>query len=261
MCLLDLIMNKKIKFFFLSLINACLFLIFVSLPYDWRNIGLIVIALGIMLVFWYGFGKAKLAYVVLPISLFLGYALFTTLLPFQVFLVILMSIIYGSICYFIFLLQNVFIVAIEYKTVPLYRAAYTVGSIISLFSAFFLFNTIFSFRWLFVWNALAVFIVSCFLFYYIFWSVSIENYAENKTKKWYHYVLVPAFLMSQLAIIFSFWPVGIFKGSIYLVSIMYIIEGLLQSDLRDRFFRRIWLSFLWIGIAIVLGIILTTEWR
>jgi hypothetical protein len=254
-------MSKKIKFFFLSLINACLFLIFVSLPYDWRYIGLILFSLGMMFSFWYGFGKIRLAYVVLPISLFLGYALFTTLLPFTVILVILMSIIYGIICYFIFLLQNVFIVAIEYKTVPLYRAAHTVGSIISLFSAFFLFNTIFSFRWLFIWNALAVFLVSCFLFYYTFWSVNIENYNENKSKKWFHYVLTPAFLMSQLAIIFSFWPVGIFKGSIYLVSIMYIIQGLLQSDLRGRFFKRIWLSFFWIGIAIILGIILTTEWR
>lgn len=89
----------------------------------------------------------------------------------------------------------------------------------------------------------------------------IENYNENNNKKWFNYVFVPSFLMSQMAIVFSFWPVGIFKGSIYLVSLMYIIFGLLQSDLRERFFKKVWLSFLWIGIAIILGIILMTEWR
>ena len=254
-------MNKKFKFFLLSLISACLFLIFVSLPFEWRYYGLAVTVLGVSLAFWYGFGKIKLHFILLPVSLFLGYSLFATLLPFTAILVIILSIIYGVICYFIFLLQNVFVVAIEYKTVPLYRAAHTVGLIISLFSAFFLFNTIFSFRWLFVWNALSVFLVSIVLFYYNFWSVMIENYNENNNKKWFNYVFVTSFLMSQMAIVFSFWPVGIFKGSIYLVSLMYIIFGLLQSDLRERFFKKVWLSFLWIGIAIILGIILMTEWR
>jgi len=63
-----------------------------------------------------------------------------------------------------------------------------------------------------------------------------------------------------LALVFSFWPVNIFKGSIYLVSAVYVLSGLIEADIRGRLFRKTWLMFSWIGAAIVLGILLVTRW-
>jgi hypothetical protein len=74
-------------------------------------------------------------------------------------------------------------------------------------------------------------------------------------------VLVPGLVMAELGMVMSFWPVGIFKGSIYLVAAVYILAGLIQLDLRERLFKRSWVIFSWITVAIVLGMILTTSWR
>jgi hypothetical protein len=74
------------------------------------------------------------------------------------------------------------------------------------------------------------------------------------------YVWVPSILMAELAMVLSFWPTGIFKGSIYLVSVIYILSGLIQADLRDRLFRRVWLQYMWVGVAVVAAALLITKW-
>ncbi len=84
---------------------------------------------------------------------------------------------------------------------------------------------------------------------------------DGKDKNFWVYILVPAFFMSQMGLVLSFWPVGIFKGSIYLVAAVYVLAGLLQLDLRDRLFKKNSTIFAWISVAVILGIILTTSWR
>jgi hypothetical protein len=68
-------------------------------------------------------------------------------------------------------------------------------------------------------------------------------------------------LVTELAVVFSFWPTGIFKGSIYLVSVIYLLSGLVQADIRDRLFRRTWLQYVWVGIAVAAAALLTTIWK
>ena len=96
---------------------------------------------------------------------------------------------------------------------------------------------------------------------YIFYSVTIELPDDGKDKNFWAYVLVPSFLISQLGLVFSFWPVGIFKGSIYLVAFVYIVASLVQLELRSRLFKKNWLTFAWITLSIILGIVITTSWR
>ena len=59
---------------------------------------------------------------------------------------------------------------------------------------------------------------------------------------------------------FSFWPVGIFKGSIYLVSMIYLLSGLFQADIKERLFRGVVTGYSLTGIAMLLAIILTNTW-
>ena len=103
--------------------------------------------------------------------------------------------------------------------------------------------------------------VSSLLFLYQFWAIAIELPDDGKGKNQAAYVLVPGWILGQLGMVFSFWPVGIFRGSIYLVSMIYVISGLLQGDIRGRLFRKTWLGFLWIGLSIFLAIIVMTRWR
>ena len=159
-----------------------------------------------------------------------------------------------------FLAENVFLVAIGYRTVPLYRAAYTVSLILLLLVSFFVFNSLFSFKLPFWGNMLATAFLGLLIFAYQYWAVAIELPDDGKEKGKWPYILVPTVFLAEFAGVLSFWPVGIFKGSIYLVAVIYAISGLLQAEIRDRLFRGVILSYGYIGVAIVLAAILATSW-
>jgi hypothetical protein len=261
-------MPKRLKYLISSILSAVGFFFFLSLPYESHYYGLLV---GIVLTtfcFWFGLGiifdksiYIRIMSAILPVGFFTGFSLFSALLPYSFITAFITSIFFGVIAYAIFLVENVFLVAIGHRTPPLYRAAYTVSLILLLITSFFLFDSIFSFKFYYWINSILVFLVSILIFMYHFYSVTIELADDGKDKNINAYVLIPSLLMAQLGLVFSFWPVGIFKGSIYLVSIIYIITGLLQADLRDRLFKRTWLTFVWIGLAVFLAISLTTSWR
>lgn len=259
---------KRFKYFISSLLAALGFFIFIYLPYESRYYTLLVEVVLIIICFWFGLGIifekslfVRLMSIILPVSFFVGFGLFAVLFPYTLVGAVLMSIFSGIIFYIMFLIENVFLVAIGYRTPPLYRAAYTVSLILMLLTSFFLFDSLYSFKFIYWLNSILVFLISCLIFLYQYFCVSIELSDDGKGKNVWAYVIIPSVLMSQLALVFSFWPVGIFKGSIYLVSVIYILSGLLQSDIRERLFKRVWLGFAWIGVAIVLGVILMTSWR
>lgn len=261
-------MSKKIKYILSSVLSAVGFYSFISLPYESRYYGLLVGVVLIVFCFWFGLGiiftesfYIRIMSIILPVSFFIGFGLFAVLLPISLLSTVVLSVFFGIIAYIIFLVENVFLVTIGYRTPPLYRAAYTVSLIIMLLSSFFLFDSLFSFKLIYWLNAILVFVISILIFLYQFYGVSIELADDGKGKNIIAYTVVPALLMSQVALVFSFWPVGIFKGSIYLVAMIYVLSGLIQADIRERLFKRTWLSSIWIGIAIILGIILTARWR
>lgn len=261
-------MPKRLKYFISTLLSTVAFFFFVSLPYESHYYGLLVGVVLITFCFWFGLGIIfeKSAYirimsVILPVGFFIGFGLFAALLPLNTLSSLILSLFFGLLCYVMFLTENVFMVAIGYRTPPLYRAAYTVSLILLLVVSFFLFDSLYSFMFPFWLNTLFVFVISMGIFLYQYWAVTIELSDDGKNKNMWSYTLIPALLISELAIVFSFWPVGIFKGSIYLVSVIYVISGLLQADIRERLFKRIWLSNIWIAVAIVVGIVVVTRWR
>ena len=257
-------MSKRLRYLISSILATVGFYFFLSLPYESHYYGLLVGIVLIIFCFWFGLGivfdksiYVRLMSIVMPGAFFVGFALFATLLPQAFFLTLIYSLFFGIITYAMFLVENVFLVAIGFRTPPLYRAAYTVGLILLLLTSFFLFDSLFSFKFIYWLNILLVFVVSMVIFLYIFFSVTIELPDDGKNKNVWYYILIPSILMSEIALVLSFWPVGIFKGSIYLVMIVYIFGGLMHAELRDRLFKKTWLIFVWVGVATILGIVLT----
>ncbi|MDD4785442.1 MAG: hypothetical protein PHH12_03220 [Candidatus Shapirobacteria bacterium] len=257
-------MSKRFRYLISSLLATVGFYFFLSLPYESHYYGLLVGIVLIIFCFWFGLGIVfdksiyiRLMSIVMPVAFFVGFSLFATLLPQTFLLTILYSVFFGIINYSMFLVENVFLVAIGFRTPPLYRAAYTVGLILLLLTSFFLFDSLFSFKFIYWLNIILVFLISMVIFLYVFFSVTIELPDDGKDKNVWYYVLVPSLLMSEIALVLSFWPVGIFKGSIYLVMIVYILSGLMHAELRDRLFKRTWLIYVWVGVATILGVILT----
>jgi hypothetical protein len=244
------------------------FYFFLGLPYESRNYGLLVGMVLVIFCIWFGLGiifdgdlGLRLISVILPLIFFVGFGMFTALLPFNFGGRMVLTLIFGLVFYVIFLVDNVFMVSIGFRTVPLYRAAYTVNLIILLLASFFLFNSLYSYKFDYWVNTLAVTVFSVLIFIYQFFCIAIELPEDWKNKNIAVYILIPAYLMAQLALVFSFWPVGIFKGSIYLVSAIYVLSSLMEADIRGRLFRKTWLSMVWVGLAIILGILLATSWR
>jgi len=261
-------MPKRLKYLISSIIAAVGFYFFINLPYSSHYYGLTVGMVLIVFCFWFGLGIVfsqslyiRLMSIVLPVGFFVGFGLFVALLPTTFLVALISSLFFGVIAYGTFLVENVFLVAIGGRTPPLYRAAYTVGLMLLLLTTFFLLDSLFSFKLIYWLNTIFVFLISAAVFMYLFYSVTIELADDGKEKNLPVYVLLPAFLMSQLGLVLSFWPVGIFRGSIYLVAAVYIIASLIQLDLRDRLFKKNKLTFVWIAVAVFLGIILTTSWR
>jgi len=258
--------NKKFKFFLSSLFLSILFFAILFLPYEWHYLGVVLLFVLTVLIYWlvfkvlrYKSWRLKGMMVLLPAGFVVGLSLFAGLLSFSLLSRMLLSLFFGVVLYVVFLVENIFLVAIGYKTVPLYRSAYTVSLMLLLLTAFFLFDSVLSFRMEYYFNVLFVFLVSLALYAYQFWAITIELSDDGKNKS-LAYVWVPALLMGELALVFSFWPVGIFKGSIYLVFFIYIISGLLQAELRGRLFKKTWLGLAWVFVAVVLGILVATKW-
>lgn len=268
MCFQDLhSMSKRWRYFISTLLSMIGFYIYLWLPVESRYYGLALEIGLVVFCFLFGLGvifekntDQKLMVIILPLIFALGYSLFCALLPSNQFYMLLLSVFFGLIIYLLFLVENVFLVAIGFKTVPLYRAAYTTSLIFTLLSAFFVFDSLLSFKWPFYINFFLVATISIILFLYQFWAIAIELSDDGIGKGKWTYALVAGFMMGELALAFSFWPVGIFKGSVYLVSAIYILSGLFQADIKDRLFKSVLTNYGLIGAAIVIAIILTNRW-
>ena len=118
-----------------------------------RYYGLMLLLAMIAFCFWFGLGiifegnvDTKIMSVLLPVLWTLGFGLFSALLPINWLNLLLLTIFFGGVLYTMFLAENVFLVAIGYKTVPLYRAAYTVSLILILLVSFFIFDSLYRFN-------------------------------------------------------------------------------------------------------------------
>ena len=260
-------MPKRLKYFISSVIAAVGFNLYLGLSVESRYYGLMLLLAMVAFCFWFGLGiifegniDTKVMSVLLPVLWTLGFGLFSALLPTGWLNILLLTIFFGAVLYFMFLAENVFLVAIGYRTVPLYRAAYTVSLILILLVSFFVFNSLFSFKLPFWANMLTTVALGLLIFSYQYWAVAIELSDDGREKGKWPYILIPTLLLTEFAGILSFWPVGIFKGSVYLVAVIYVISGLLQAEIRDRLFRGVALTYSYIGVAVAAAIILATSW-
>lgn len=261
-------MSKRLRYLVSSAMSAMGFFLMLRLPYESIYFGL---GLGVVLTiisFWFGLSiifseslYTRLMVAVLPLLFFVSLGLFLSLLPLTVVASLIISGVFLVVIYTLFLVENVFLVAIGYRRVPLYRAAYTVSLMILLLTSFFLFDGLFSYRLDYWWNVLLVFLGSCSIFMYQFWAITIELPDDGKNKSKLLYVVLPSIIMAQLALAFSFWPVGIFKGSVYLVFFIYLISALLQAEVRERLFVPGAKIYFGVGVAAVLAIMYVTSWR
>lgn len=204
-----------------------------------------------------GLGGVKwLTVLILPVLFTVGVGLFFFLIPGNWLTRFLVALVFAGGMYVLLLTENIFAVA-AIRTIQLLRSAHAAGFLLTLVTAFFLYDTILSFRLSFWFNFLLVGLVSLLLFLSSLWSVNLE---EKITLRLWLYSFSLTLILAEMALAFSFWPVTITSGSLFLVTSMYILLGLSQHQLSGRLFKRTVTEYLAVGAAVLFIMLLTTHW-
>lgn len=206
---------------------------------------------------WEGLNLTKaVILMILPAFFAAAVASFYFLLPVRWLTRLPVASLFGLTFYLLLLAQNVFNVA-SLRTIPLYRAASTASFLFTLLSAFFIYNVIFAFNLLFLWNGVVVFLVSFPLILQVLWSIQMEDTVAISIIV---QSLILALCLGELALAFSFWPMPTTIWSLALSSAMYVLLGLTTQTLRGRLSKRVVWEYLGIGAVVLLVSFFTTSW-
>lgn len=193
---------------------------------------------------------------IIPVLFTTGVGLFYFLLPSSWITAVPVILIYFFGMYALFLSENIFSVA-AIRTIQLFRSASAVSFLLTLLTAFLLYDTIWSFRLPFYFNGLLVLLVSFLLFLHGSWAVNLE---EKITKKIVLYSLILSIGLGEIAIVISFWPVTVSLASLFLTSVVYVALGLGQANLNDRLFRKTVKEYLVVFSLVLLILLFYTTW-
>ena len=257
-------MSKRIRFVLISIILSFGFLSIQYLPgifeqYRFYSIGALSF-LSLVLFAWAireGLGlNMTLLSLVLPFMFTLGVGLFWFLLPSSLITKIPVLIIFVFGIYALSPTANIFTVATT-KTIPLMRAAKGVGFVMTLFTMFLLYDTIFSLKSNIYISTLLVGAVSFPLNLQSFWSVKL---VKEPTLDVFLASLVCTVILIETSALLFFWPVTVIVGSLFLTVVAYTMLGLGQSHLEGRLFSQTVREYLYVGVAVFIGMYLATSW-
>ncbi|OGY16193.1 MAG: hypothetical protein A2784_03920 [Candidatus Chisholmbacteria bacterium RIFCSPHIGHO2_01_FULL_48_12] len=193
---------------------------------------------------------------ILPTMYPVSVGLFYFLLPRQWWSWLFGSGLFWIGMYALLLTTNIFTVA-AVRTIQLLRAAQAVGFLLTLVTAFFLFDTVLSFRLPGMVNAVLVGVATGPLLAAGLWSMKLESTIERQV--WLYSGVMTA-VAAGMAWGISFWPVGVTVGSLFLVAMMYVGLGLTQQYLSGRLFRNTAREYLIVGLVVVVTMVMLTRW-
>lgn len=254
-------LHKRQKFILTAVILAAglLAIQVTNIPWRYQAIGALAVLTYLLSAWSLVEGLTKIKWftvLTLPVLFTAGVGLFYFLLPARWLARLPVALAYGLGIYVLLLTENIFSVA-AIRTIQLLRAAHAVGFLLTLVTAFFLYDTILSFRLDSWFNFLFVGVVSLPLLICGLWSINLEEGIGRKT---WLYSFSLSLILAEMALAFSFWPVTVVTGSLFLVTTMYIILGLTQLEFSQKLFRRSIYEYLGVGIVVLLIMLFTTHW-
>jgi len=181
----------------------------------------------------------RLTVVPFPVLYAGSVALFYFLLPDNFLNQLVILALFGVGMYALFLTANIFSVA-KGRTFQLLHAAHAIGSIFGVLISLLFSNTIFSLKLPFYLNGLFVGLVHFPLIFMLLWSVTLE---DKINKEHASFSLILSFILAELALILSFFPISVWFNSLFVMSFFYIGIGLMQSFIKGRLFMRTFVEY------------------
>jgi hypothetical protein len=254
-------MRKRQKFVLSAFVLSLGFVLIQSFNIEWRFQAIAVMTfLTMVFSIWSlkeGLSGIEWAMILLlPPFYTAGVGMFYFLLPSSWVTRLPVALVYGVGMYALLLTENIFTVA-AIRTIQLFRAAQAVGFLLTLVTIFFLYDAVWSSRLPFWGNGLLVFALTFPLVLQSLWSVKLD---EKISKSVMSLSSVIAFLLAQMAIVLSFWPVTVESGSLFLTACLYVLLGLSQHYIDDRLYPRTIKEYLAVGAVVLLTMYFTTSW-
>ena len=150
--------------------------------------------------------------------------------------------------YSIFLTSNIFSVAKE-RNIQLLNAAQATALFFAIIISLLGSQTIFSLNLPFYFNFLAIFLLHFPLSLTISWSVNLE---EKISLTLWQLSFFSALIMAEFALVFSFLPMNNWNIALLLMSVFYLILGIIQTYLREKLFRQVINEYLFLTGFIIL---------
>jgi hypothetical protein len=193
---------------------------------------------------------------ILPVYLAVSLVLFYYLLPVHwltriPYLVVLSITLYASI-----LSENIFNVGVE-KSLPLYRAAYSVANFLTLLASFLIFTVLYSFRFNFLVNAFLGLLVAWPLFFHSVWSANPKAVLEERV---YKFATINTALLAAAILLLNFVPIKTNIFALYTVTIFYLLSGLTQEIINDTVFRERVREYLIVFGVLSVLVLLSASW-
>jgi len=201
-------------------------------------------------------GIEWLTLLTLPVMYSVSVGLSYYLLPPSWNMRFLVAGIYAFTMYGLLLTENIYNVA-AMRTIELLRAATAIGFLLTLLTAFLLFNTIFSFHLGVLQNTFLIFLVTCFLVLQNVWSIELEPFVSPRILL---YTLTLGLVAAEVSFSLSFWPSVTTLRSIFIVAVLYVVLGITYQIYTKRPTMRTNIEYIVYGILVLLGMILATRW-
>lgn len=193
---------------------------------------------------------------ILPVFLAVFLLLFYYLLPVRwltrlPYFFILSVAMYGTL-----LCENIFNVGVE-KSLPLYRAAFSIANFINLVAFFLLFTVLYSFRLHFVINTFIGALLAWPLFFHGIWISNPRAVLEERV---YKFATILTLLLSFAMLILNFIPIKTSILAIYTVAITYILLGITQEIIHNTAFKERVREYLIVFAIMTIIMLLSVSW-
>lgn len=193
----------------------------------------------------------------LPTLFTASVALFYFLLPARWLTRLPVAVLYAVGMYALLLTENIYNVAAE-RTIALTRAAHSVGFLLSLLTYFLLVQTVLAFRLPFFVNALTVALISFLLVVPSLWSMELATRVSGRVGRIGIAIIA---VLTELAWVFSFWPVATTLIALFLTTSFYALVGMGQQYVMERLYKKTIIEFLFVVAIVFVIVILATRWR
>jgi hypothetical protein len=193
---------------------------------------------------------------ILPTLFTLSVSYFYFLLPVRWITRLPVALFYALSFYALLLTENIFNVSRE-RTIQLIRAAQTIGFYLTLVTGFLFLDILISLHLDFYFNVLIGYAAIFLLLLQYFWSLRLSPEIEKSVIV---YSSVISFLLSELILVFSFWPVKTLNSALFLTSCFYVFLGIGGYEIQEKLFKRVIIEFIAVPSFVFILILLSTSW-